>query len=97
MTLKTFAPNGSATVSIAATTTSASVTLDQFSNVVRVVNAGTDTVFIKFGKGATTATATDMPVLASATETFTKGDNTTVAARAATTTATVYFTNGEGL
>lgn len=97
MTLKTFFPKGDATVSVAATTTSASATLDAHSNVVRVVNAGADTVFIRFGKGATTATATDMPVLAGATETFTKGDSTTVAVLAAASTATVYFTNGEGL
>lgn len=97
MTLKTFFPKGDATVSIAATTATASATLDVYSNAVRVVNAGTGTAFLRFGKGATTATVTDMPILSGATETFTKGDSTTVAAITATGTATLYFTNGEGL
>ena len=97
MTLKTFAPKGDATVPIAGTTASASATLDQHSNVVRVVNAGPDIAFIRFGKGATTAVVTDMPILSGATETFTKGDNTTAAAITASGTAALYFTNGEGL
>lgn len=98
MTIKTFSPSGAATATIAATAASASATLDGLCSVVRVVNLGPNKAFIRFGTGATTAALTDMPIAANSTEVFTKGSQTTVAAIcAATETANLYFTNGEGL
>lgn len=98
MTIKTFAPAGTATATIAATAASASTALDGLSSAVRVVNAGPNIAFIRFTRGASTALATDMPISSGATETFTKGSADTVSAIcSATQTATLYFTNGEGL
>lgn len=67
-------------------------------SVMRIVNAGPNTAFIRFGVGAQTALTTDMPILAGAIELFSKaGDVDTVAAIcAASQTATVYVTCGEG-
>ncbi len=96
MTLKTFFPSGT-TVSIAGTVASASATLDANSAAVRVVNAGPNMAFIRFTTGASTALLTDMPIAAGATETFTKASANTVSAICGTGTATLYFTNGEGL
>lgn len=99
MTLKTFAPTSAATAAIAATTTSAAVNLDAYSNAVRVVNAGPNFAFLKFQTQAAPvdATLTDMPLAPGATETFTIGSADRVAAICATGTAALYFTNGEGL
>jgi hypothetical protein len=97
MTLKTFMPNGSATATISATTVTARAAVDQHSNSARVVNAGTATAFLKFGDSTVEATTTDMPILSGATETFTKGAATHIAAITASGTATVYLTSGEGL
>lgn len=96
--LKAFSPSGAATVTIAATTTSASATLDANSSQVRVVNAaGGSMAFIRFSTGASTAVATDMPIAPGTDAVFTKGTATHVAAICATGTATLYFTNGEGM
>lgn len=96
MTLKTFFPSGT-TVSIAGTVASASATLDANSSAVRVFNAGPNVAFIRFTTGASTATGSDMPVAAGATETFTKGSANNVSVICASGTAAIYFTNGEGL
>lgn len=68
-------------------------------SVMRIVNAGPNTAFIRWGVGAQTALATDMPILAGAIEVFSKAaDVDTVAAIcAASQTATIYITCGEGL
>lgn len=98
MTIKTFMPNGSDSATLVATTTSASVQLDVFSQAVRVVNpAGGAMAFIAFGDVTVTATTARMPIQPGATETFTIGANGYVAAITASGTATLYFTNGEGL
>lgn len=100
MTLKTFSPAGGgvgSTVSIAGTIASASATLDAYSAAVRVFNAGPNVAFLRFTTGASTATGSDMPIAAGATETFTKGSATNVSAICASGTAALYFTNGEGL
>lgn len=97
MTIKAFMPTGAATAPIAATAASASVALDQYSNAVRVVNLGPNKAFIRFTVGASPAVLTDMPIAANSTEVFTKGTATIVSAIcAATETAALYFTNGEG-
>jgi hypothetical protein len=98
MTIKTFTPDGAATTTIAGAAASASATLSQFSNCVRVYNAGPNKAFIRFGTGVTTALATDMPIAPNSTEVFTKGATTTVAGICSgVETATLYFTCGEGL
>lgn len=114
MNVSPFGPNFSKTKTISATSTTSSVTLDATDvsstptpanagpsgghSVMRIVNAGPNTAFIRFGVGAQTAVAGDMPILAGAIELFTKaGDVDTVAAICASTqTATVYVTCGEG-
>lgn len=98
MTHKTFQPNGLLTATLAATPASARVQLDQFSMVVRVQNKGPNEAFIHFGDNAVAATTSHMPIAAGATETFTKGVTTHVAAICnAAETATLRFTSGEGL
>lgn len=97
MTLKTFAPKGDATVPLTATVVTASATIDKFSNACRVYNAGPSMAFIRFSTGAASALTTDMPLPAGSVETFTKGSADTVAAICAAGTASLYFTNGEGL
>ncbi|MFC3469191.1 hypothetical protein ACFOHT_04865 [Massilia oculi] len=97
MTLKTFAPSGADTVTLAATTTSARVQIDPNSSVVRVVNDGTATAFLHFGDVTVASNAAKMPIKAGATETFTTGTASHVAAVTASGTTNLYFTNGEGL
>jgi len=97
MTLKTFMPSGADTVLLAAGTTSSRVPLDQFSEAVRVVNDGTATAFLHFGDVTVTANTAKMPIKAGATETFTTGTASYVAAVTASGTTNLYFTNGEGL
>ena len=115
MNVQPFGPNFSKTKSISATSTSASVTLDATDvnytptwpnacptgghTAIRIVNAGPNTVFIRYGVGAQTAVATDMPVLAGTVELFCKAGaaDTVAAICAATQTATVYITCGEGM
>jgi len=100
MRIKAFHTAGKATTKIAATTTSASAALDQFSNAVRVYNAGPNACRIKFSGpagAAVVATATDMNVLPNSVEVFTKGDATFVAAICDTGTAAIEFTDGEGI
>lgn len=98
MTIKTFHPNGLLTATIAASAASSSTALDQFSDAVRIQNKGPNEVFIQFGNSAVAATTAHMPIASGATETFTKGALTHVAAICgAGETATVRFTCGEGL
>lgn len=97
---KSFYP-GTATVNVTASATSQNISLGpeaQFAHAVRVVNTGTVPAFIHFTNSATFAATTtaSMPILAGATETFSKGANTNVAI-VSTGTPTVYFTCGEGL
>ena len=97
MTIKTFMPSGADTVALAATTASARVALDPNSRVVRVVNDGTATAFIHFGDATVASNTAKMPIKAGATETFTTGTASAVAAVTASGTTNLYFTNGEGL
>jgi hypothetical protein len=96
MKMFSFFPAG--TVSLAATAASGSTALDAYAKVVRLYNKGPNTAFIKFGIGATTATTSDMPLPSGAIETFSKDRADTIAAIcAATETATIYITVGEGM
>lgn len=96
-----FSPLGP-TVSIAVTTTSGSALLGvpdtKAGCSIRVASAaGGQIAFIRFGSGAPTAVATDMPILPGTVEIFTVGPAIThVAAITATATATLYFTPGQG-
>lgn len=108
MNVNAFSPDFANTKSISVTSTSASVTLatvdtntgtlGQGYNAIRIVNAGPNTAFVRWGTGTQTALATDMPILAGTVEVFSKSpDATTIAAiAAATQTATLYITCGEG-
>lgn len=95
---KPFMPTDADTVSISASSTSARVALDQNSSAVRVYNAGPGVAFITFGGSSVTSTVNRLPVPVGAVEKFTKGGTTHVAAICAgADTATLRFTNGEGL
>lgn len=94
---KPFSP-GTATVNIAAGTTSARVQLSANAHGVRVYNSGSTPAFIEFGDSSVAATAGgSMPVAPGDTRIFGKGAAAYVAAIVSTGTATVYFTAGEGL
>jgi hypothetical protein len=97
MTIKTFMPNGADTATLAVTTTTARVAIDQYSSNVRVVNDGANTAFIAFGDVTVASTTSRMPIRSGATEVFTKGAYGFVAALTATGTTNLYFTSGEGL
>jgi hypothetical protein len=96
-----FFPSFGTGQSIAATTTSASVTLTGAAlndSELYILNAGTDTVFCRWGAGAQTAVNTDIAIPTGVgPQIFTKGAGTTVVACiAASTTATVRIITGRG-
>lgn len=87
------------TVSIAATAASGSATLVAVgvaANQLRICNTGATIVFIRWGVGAQTAVATDMPILPGTVEVFNKGRADTIAAICPGGTTTLYITAGEG-
>ena len=89
------------TANLAVTGTSASVAVPSAGvghGSVRIVNAGTNTIFVEFGNSAVTATTTtSMPILPNTAETFVfRNENTHVAAIASTTGNTLYVTYGSG-
>lgn len=87
-----------ATVNIAATTTTGRVALPTTGAAqVAVVNDGATTAFVKFGNSTVEATTSDTPILAGSVRGFTVPSNAThVAAIMSSSTATVYFTMGDG-
>ena len=93
---------GANTVNLAVTGTSGSVDIGsmkgQGKQSVRVVNSGTQVVFLDFSNGAGAATLTaDMPMLANSSEVFLlPSDITHVNAIAAAVGSTLYITIGEG-
>jgi hypothetical protein len=113
-TYTSFLPNDRGTLTVSVTSASANNALLRAptSGVfqVRVYNAGSALVFIRFGEVtvnsagtvdlATTVAATtaDIPIAAGNTETFTVDSGTTrIAALTASGTATLYVTTGEGM
>jgi hypothetical protein len=113
MNQQPFTANFSKTKSISATSTTASVTLDATdvqgttsysttptggNGVMRVVNIGPNTAFIRWGVGAQTALTSDMPILAGTVELLNKATtaDTIAAICASAQTATIYITCGEG-
>lgn len=95
--------NSQNTVNLAVTASSGSVALvgtpGQGYQSVRIVNVGTQTVFIEFSTGAATAsTSVDMPMLPGTVEVFWLPKPIThVNAIAAATGSTIYCTVGEGI
>jgi hypothetical protein len=83
---------------VSATTTSGNTPISGSYPVLRVHNAGTGVVKLKWGSGAQTATVSDytVAVAAGATEAFTKGGADNVAAIMDSGTATVYLNVGTG-
>lgn len=114
--LQPFGPNLTKTKSISVSNSSATATLDATDvsstptpansgpsgghSVMRIVNAGPSTVFLRWGLAASVGAAsasTDMPMLSGTVEVFSKSaDVDTVAAITSTSTSTVYITCGEG-
>lgn len=91
-----FQPDPGSTVTIAATTSSASQNVPLQSESMLIHNAGPNLAFVRWGKGAQTATASDMPVPVGSIQTFGKEGADTVAAIAPAGTATIYVSPGEG-
>lgn len=100
---RAFRPQGvNNTVNLAVTGTSQTLAIPntaQGTRALRIVNSGTQTVFLDFVTTTGTAVATtSMPMLANTIEIFTFGNDIThVSAIAATTGSTIYITPGEGL
>ena len=110
-----FGANFSKTQSISVTSTTASCTLDATDvsstptpvsagpsggkAVMRLVNVGPNTCFVRWGVGVQTAVATDLPILVGVPELFTKSEDTNIVAAicASGQTATLYVTCGEGI
>lgn len=93
-----------ATVNIAVSSSSQSVQIPNYSggNQIRVYNAGTATVWIRFGGSAVVAlAANDVPIAAGLTAGFSApaaaGNTLYIAAIAAGSTGSIYFTPGEGI
>jgi hypothetical protein len=94
-----FYPTPVSTQSLAATTTSSSITFTGTSlndTELYVYNAGTDAVFCRWGVGAQTATTAGLPIPSGTVQIFSRNGATVFACRTFTTTATVYVTTGNG-
>lgn len=101
-----FNPQYGKSVSLAVTTSSASVTLPAQGNAggtmqVTILNVGTNVVFVRIGQGPITANGTsgtaDMPIGPNASVTLTKGiDDNVVAAIAGAAGNTIWVTCGQG-
>ena len=101
-----FKPEPVSTVNLVATTATSSVKFNDFSSnvnnrvrkrAVRVFNSGAVTAFVEFGGSSVAATlTTSMPVAAGQTAIFNAQDASYAAVITPSSTATVYFTPGEG-
>ena len=91
-----FTPGGSATLAV--TTSSARVALPTTGGMqVLIYSAGTAASFIKFGDSTVTAAVTDIAIPSGFNRIFTIPPGVThVAGITAASTATVYFTRGDG-
>lgn len=95
--LNPFTPGSTVTLSASGTTGRVALPATR-GNQIRIANpAGGQIVFVKFGDSTVTAAVTDTPVLVGATDIFTVPTGMThVAGITSTSTATVYFTAGDG-
>jgi hypothetical protein len=91
-----FQPMPGKSTSIPANATSASASVPADAKSLRIYNAGTVPVFIRWGRGSQTAVTTDMALAPGSVELFYKGAADTVAAICASGSATVYLTPGAG-
>lgn len=82
------------TVKIDAASASEGASIDKYSSVCRIYNAGPDLAFMSFSGSADT---TGVPIPAGVIEVLSKGVEDTVSAVCPTGYATVYITPGEGL
>ena len=92
-----FAPG--TTVSLTASTTSASkeVSGSTHKHMLRVFNSGTVTAFIKTGDSTVTATANDLPMPGGIVEVISIGSDTYCAAITASGSSKLYLTIGIGI
>jgi hypothetical protein len=102
MRTRAFSPSGqTASITVGAASGRVLVCNRNGAQSVRIVNAGTATVWIEAGGSAVTAAVTDLPILAGTVEvlTFNPGDNGAlyIAAIAAGATGVIYFTPGDGV
>ena len=96
MSIDIFSPTSSVQLSASATT--ASVSLDAYSAIIRVYNSGPNVAFCRWGVGGLSATVTDMCVPSGGLEVFDKGAATNFAAiTSAANSAQIYITTGKGL
>lgn len=85
------------TVSLAVSTSSASVDMGSQVVTVRVFNSSSGIVFIRFAdQPDPVATTSDLPIAPNSVEAFSLRGARYVAAVTASGTGTVYFTDGEG-
>jgi hypothetical protein len=100
-----FTPINGAGVALATSTTSASTTFTAGTPAgtntvqatdVMLYNSGAVIVFCRWGVGAQTAVATDVPLPPGTVQVFFKATSDTVACLAASTTSTVYVMPGNG-
>lgn len=100
--MQPFRPSAAATVNISVSGSSQRVQIPGRPESIRIVNDGTATVWCNFGDGTVTAaTSTGFPVRSGVTEVlrFKPGglEQLHVAAIAAGSTGTIYFTPGDGV
>ena len=98
-TINNFTPLATTSVSVSGTHAEGTLTTPTapVNTSVRVYNATTVTVFIKFGVAGIAAATTDTPIPAGAVEVFDIGPNiTTISGITAGTSGTLYATTGMG-
>jgi hypothetical protein len=92
---KLFEPVASHTLTLTASTSGEVTGLSGTANSIRLYNAGSATVFVRWGTTAQTAVTTDMAIAPGAVECFTKNNATRLAAISASA-GTLYITTGDG-
>ncbi|MEI7837071.1 MAG: hypothetical protein WCK05_11780, partial [Planctomycetota bacterium] len=85
---KQFSPTS--TVKLSPIITSVSATVPTGTTALRIYNSGPSPVFVRWGTGAQTATANDLPIASGACETFGKASANDTVAAISTGMATVY-------
>ena len=89
---KQFSPTS--TVKLSPIISSVSATIPTGTTALRIYNSGPTTVFVRWGTGAQTATANDLPIASGATEMFGKASSNDTVAAISTGMATVYVSAG---
>ena len=89
---KQFSPTS--TVKLSPIITSVSATIPTGTTALRIYNSGPSPVFVRWGTGAQTATANDLPIASGATEMFGKATANDTVAAISTGMAAVYISAG---